>query len=113
MHKTKEEAFRQLNFDLVVTRAEKLMEQRNELVEQLYGHIPLEPSEISTEEYTIGDIIIVKEYAGVFVGKVTAWDNEYVTLSSCMKIVSCNMGTTITEMENPEKFSVKSILKVF
>lgn len=48
MYKTKEEAFRQLNFDLVVARAEKLMEQRNELVEQLYGGRSLESSDTTT-----------------------------------------------------------------
>lgn len=47
MYKTKEEAFRQLNFDLVVARAEKLMEQRNELLEQLYGSIPLPHSKVT------------------------------------------------------------------
>lgn len=36
MYKTKEQACRQLNFDLVVARADKLLEQRNELLEQLW-----------------------------------------------------------------------------
>ena len=112
MYKTKEQAYRQLNFDLVVARADKLLEQRNELLEQLYGHT-LEASDVTTEEYTIGNIVIVKIYSGVFIGKVTEIDNEYVTLSSCMKIMGCNMGTSVTEMENPQKFSVKSILKIF
>lgn len=42
MYKTKEQAYRQLNFDLVVARADKLLEQRNELVEQLYGSYGLQ-----------------------------------------------------------------------
>lgn len=112
MYKTKEEAFRQLNFDLVVARADKLLEQRNELLEQLYGHT-LEASNVTTEEYTIGNIVIVKIYSGVFIGKVTEIDNEYVTLSSCMKIMGCNMGTAITELDNLEKFLCTSIIKVF
>ena len=113
MYKTKEQAYRQLNFDLVVARADKLLEQRNELVEQLYGSIPLPHSKVTQEDYTVGNIVIVKIYSGVFIGKVTEIDNEYVTLSPCMKIMGCNMGTAITELDNPEKFPCTSVLKVF
>lgn len=38
---------------------------------------------------------------------------EYVTLSSCMKIMGCNMGVATTELDNPEKFPCTSIIKVF
>lgn len=113
MYKTKEEAYRKLNFDLVVARANKLMEQRNELLEQMYGSIPLSNSNVTQEDYTVGNIVIVKIYSGVFIGKVTEMDNEYVTLSPCMKIMGCNMGTAITELDNPEKFLCTSIIKVF
>lgn len=113
MYKTKEEAFRQLNFDLVVARAEKLMEQRNKLVEQLYGSIPLPHSDVTLQDYTVGNIVIVKIYSDVFIGEVTEMDNEYVTLSSCMKIMGCNMGVAATELDNPEKFQCTSIIKVF
>lgn len=112
MYKTKEEAYRQLNFDLVVARADKLMEQRNELLEQLYGHT-LETNDVTQEDYTVGNIVIVKIYSGVFIGKVTEMDNEYVTLSSCMKIMGCNMGVAASELDNPEKFQCTSIIKVF
>lgn len=112
MYKTKEEAFRQLNFDLVVARAEKLMEQWNDLLDKLYG-ATIEPKEINPEEYTVGNIVIAKIYSGVYVGRVTEMDNEYVTLSSCMKIMGCSMGTAIAELDDPEKFPVKSIIKVF
>lgn len=92
MYKTKEEAYRRLNFDLVVARSNKLLEQRNELLEQLYSSVPLPHSKVTQEDYTVGNIVIVKIYSGVFIGKVTEMDNEYVTLSSCMKIMGCNMG---------------------
>lgn len=113
MYKTKEQAYRQLNFDLVVARADKLLEQRNALLEQLYGSIPLHSSNVTTEEYTVGNIVIVTMHSGAFVGKVTEIDNEYVTLSSCMKIIGCSMGTAITELDNPEKFPCTSVIKVF
>lgn len=113
MYKTKEQAYGQLNFDLVVARADKLLEQRNALLEQLYGSIPLHSSNVTTEDYSVGNIVIVKIYSGVFIGKVTEMDNEYVTLSSCMKIMGCNMGVATTELDNPEKFPCTSIIKVF
>lgn len=56
MYKTKEQAYRQLNFDLVVARADKLLEQRNELLEQLYGSIPLPHSKVTQEDYSAGHI---------------------------------------------------------
>lgn len=111
MYKTKEEAFRQLNFDLVVARAEKLMEQRNQLLEQLYVSNSIEQT--VGEDYSLGDIAIAKIYSGAYVGRITEMDNEYVTLSSCMKIMGCNMGTAITELDNPEKFPRVSIIKIF
>lgn len=106
MYKTKEEAYRQLNFDLVVARADKLLEQ-------LYSSVPLPHSKVTQEDYTVGNIVIVKIYSGVFIGEVTEMDNEYVTLSSCMKIMGCNMGVATTELDNPEKFPCTSIIKVF
>lgn len=113
MYKTKEEAYRQLNFDLVVARADKLLEQRNELLEQLYGSMPPPNSKVTQEDYSAGHIVIVKIYSGVFIGKITEIDNEYVTLSSCMKIMGCNMGVVASELDNPEKFPCTSIIKVF
>ena len=113
MYKTKEEAYRQLNFDLVVVRADKLLEQRNELLEQLYGSMPQPHSKVTQEDYSAGHIVIVKIYSGVFIGKVKDLDNEYVTLSSCMKIMGCNMGVAASELDNPEKFPCTSIIKVF
>lgn len=113
MYKTKEEAYRQLNFDLVVARADKLLEQRNELLEQLYGSTPLPHSKVTQEDYSAGHIVIVKIYSGVFIGEITEIDNEYVTLSSCMKIMGCNMGVAASELDNPEKFPCTSIIKVF
>lgn len=113
MYKTKEQAYRQLNFDLVVARADKLLEQRNELLEQMYGFNPVNTSKVDTEDYSVGNIVIVKIYSGVFIGEVTEMDNEYVTLSSCMKIMGCNMGVAITELDNPEKFPINSVIKVF
>lgn len=98
---------------VVNTKDGHLLEQRNKLVEQLYGSIPLPHSKVTQEDYSVGNIVIVKIYSGVFIGEVTEMDNEYVTLSSCMKIMSCNMGVAITELDNPEKFPINSVIKVF
>lgn len=64
MYKTKEQAYRQLNFDLVVARADKLLEQRKELLPKgtrlqvekqvLYGGIETEPPTSTQTGVVIG-----------------------------------------------------------
>lgn len=72
MYKTKEEAYRELNYELIVIRAEKLEEQRNALIELLFDttkDTSKEPSKEPTNEQTtkqehefqIGDRVIVSK----------------------------------------------------